>query len=237
MVSTRSSMVEAFAPVLARRVQLVIVRLLRRSVRMVSRWIVVGGLCAVLGVSACGQRSSSGASGASAVTGVASVATTAVTGSGTVTSSKARPAATGTIRSLGGATPAEQTYPGITPSRGAPQTVFVVRLTSRTRLGARGVLGASYRVGAFGPPKQGCDRVATSIIDRGAAGQRLTVVLRPGPAGWCRGEWRGAVYLEQGPSCAGGPGSAQTRRCPEFASRLVEVGRFGWRVSVTSTVP
>ncbi len=194
---------------------------------MVSRAIAVGGLCAVLGLSACGHQASSETAGASAVTGSsASVVPTTVMGTGTVTSLNRR---TITTRTRGG-TRGVQTAPQIAPAQGGPRSLFLVRLTSRTRLGAHGILTAVYRVIATGPPKPVCDRGATSTIDHGAAGRRLTVVLRPGPGGWCRGDWRGLVFLQTGPSCRSGR-TASGPRCPAFASRLIKVGRFRWRVS------
>lgn len=220
---------------LASRVRVVMIRPLRRSLRMVSRWIAVGGLCVVLGLSACGRQVSSGASGASAVSGRSGVVTAATTVTATVTTSDPQTMTTGTVRALGGALAGVQTDPRITPPRGGPRTVFLVRLTSRTRLGAHGALSAVYRVDAAGPLKSGCDRGATSTIARGAAGHRVTVVLGPGPRGWCPGDWRGLVFLQQGPRCSGGS-TASGPRCPEFASRQIEVGRFRWQVSASTTV-
>jgi hypothetical protein len=202
----------------------------RRSLPVVSRWIAVGGLCAALGLSACGQGSSSGTSGASAVTSPAGASTIAVTGSAPVQTGDPRPTPPGGAGSIAGGSPAGPTRPEIRPQRGFPSTVFIVRLTSRVRLGASGFVGSEYRLSSTGPSAPACDREATSTIVRGTADQRLRVVLRPGPMGWCRGYWRGVVLLERGPACTKGPGGVQSRRCPEFASQLIEVGRFTWRV-------
>jgi hypothetical protein len=192
---------------------------------MVSRSIAVCGLCVTLVLSACGQASS-GTNAADVV--AASPSATVAPGTGTL-SGTPQTVPTGTLRSPGGATPAEQTHPQITPKRGGPRTVFVVRLTSRQRLSAQGAVAAMYRLGATAPPKRGCDREVISTIDRGAVGQRLRVVLRPGRLAWCRGDWRGVVYLLRGPRCAQGSAASRSR-CPEFASQLIEVGRLRWQV-------
>jgi hypothetical protein len=191
---------------------------------MMRHWSALGALCAVLVLSACGRSSSA----ASVVTSSTGAGATSAAGTGTAKPSDPQTTTTGSVRALPGGTPAEQTQPQITPRRGGPRTVFTVRLTSRAGLGAHGPLAGEYRVRSVGPPKPGCDREATSTIRRGAPGRRLTVVLRPGPGGWCRGDWLGVVLLERGPSCPGGP--AAKPRCPEFASQLLEVGRFRWRI-------
>ena len=207
--------------VLPRR-RVVTVRSVQRSADVVSRGIAVGGLCCLLGLSACGVRSSSRASD---VTTTSAAVSTAGTGTaGTVTASSVASTATGTSPAPGAAS-AEQTQPTITPSLGRPHTTFAVRLTARTRLGAHGVVNTVYRVAATGPTEPGCEREAAATINRGKAGQRLQVVFRPGSAGSCPGEWHGVVLLEQGPNCVKG------RPCPEFASRVVEVGQLAWRVS------
>lgn len=208
--------------------RLVIVRPPRRSLDVVSRWIVLGGLCAASALSGCASQARRVTTSADAVTRASTVITTAGTATAAA-SGVPQTTSTGKIRSGGSGTEGEQTDPRIAPRSGGPRTVFIVRLWSRTRLGAHGVLDAVYRIRATGPSTAGCDPGATSTLDRGASGQRLTVVLRPGPTGWCRGDWRGLVLLETGPSCAGGSGAAKAP-CPEFASRLAEVGRFGWRV-------
>jgi hypothetical protein len=213
----------------------VIVGLLRRSVGVVSRWIGRIALCGLVGLAGCGQRSSAGVGGAdtaATASAASTIAETSTTGTvtGTVTSTGMGTTTTGTVGSGGGIRPAQQTDPVITPIRGGPQTVFVVHLTSRTRLGVHGVVSAVYRVTARGPVKQRCEREATWMVDRGAVGQRLAGVWHPEAAGWCIGTWRGQVLLEVGPHCARGPTTSQARACPEFASRLIEVGRFEWRV-------
>ena len=205
-----------------------------------SRWMGLVALCGVVWLAGCGQRSSAGASGAGTVTAVSGASTTALTATtgtviGTVTSNRVGSTTTGTVGPGGRVTPAQQTEPAITPTRGGRQTVFVVHLTSRTRLGAHGIVSAVYRVSATGPAKQGCDREATSMLDHGVAGQHLAVMWRPALPGWCPGVWRGMVLLALGPNCPGGPGHGQKPVCPKFASRLTEVGRFEWRVSMTAT--
>lgn len=202
--------------------------------RVVSRWIALGGLCCLLGLSACGLRSTSEAGDASAVTTPSPAASTAITGTagtaGTVTASNVGSTVTGTTP-VSSAASAEQTDPTITPSLGGPHTTFGVRLTARTRLGAPGVVSAVYHIAATGPTQPACQRETAAPINHGEPGQRLQAVLRPAAAGWCAGEWQGAILLEQGPNCVKG------RLCPKFASRLIEVGRLVWRVSPTSTVP
>lgn len=207
----------------------VIVGSLRRSMAVVSRWIAVGGLCAVLVLSACGRQSNAGTSGASAATGTSTVIAAAFT---TIGASSSNPSTTGTgkVGPSGWGTAGQPTDPRITPRRGGPRTVFTVKVTSRTRLGSQGAFTAMYRIEGTGPPRTGCDRALGVTVHHGGPGQRLTVLLRPGPAGWCQGDWRGTVLLETGPNCGQGSGAARTQPCPQFASRLIEAGRFEWHV-------
>lgn len=198
----------------------------RRSLRIVSRSIAVFGLCVTLGLAACGQQAASTTTAADVA--AAGQGSTVVPSAGNL-SATPRSAPTGTVRSPGGANPAEQTHPQITPKRGGPRTVFVVHLTSRLRLSPHGVVQAMYRLGATTPPKRGCDREVMSTIHRGAVDERLRVVLRPGRLAWCRGDWSGVVYLLRGPRCAQGS-AAPNSRCPKFASQLIEVGRLRWQV-------
>ena len=150
--------------------------------RVVSRWIALGGLCCLLGLSACGLRSTSEAGDASAVTTPSPAASTAITGTagtaGTVTASNVGSTATGTTP-VSSAASAEQTDPTITPSLGGPHTTFGVRLTARTRLGAPGVVSAVYHIAATGPTEPACQRETAAPINHGEPGQRLQAVLRP----------------------------------------------------------
>lgn len=189
----------------------------------------VGVLCAALVLSACGRQANAETSTTGGARGASTVIATAFTGTGVV-SSQPRTTGTGKVGASGRGIAGQPTNPQITPRQGGPRTVFTVKLTSRTRLGAQGVFAAMYRVEGAGPSRTGCDRAVGVTIGRGSAGRRLAAVLRPRPPGWCRGDWRGSVLLETGPNCARGSGAAKTRVCPEFASRLVEVGRFAWRV-------
>lgn len=199
----------------------VIVLSFGRSVCVMRRWIAVGGVCALLGLSACGQAGSAATSSGAGGQPVVAVRTTAVSD----------PQATypgGVV--IGGSSSALSVRPEVIPRAAGPQARFSVRLTARVQLGVRGVLRTEYRVSAVGRSAPGCVGGAAMTIDHGAAGARLAAVFAPGRAGWCRGEYRGVVSLESGPNCSTGSRGAQSRSCPRFASRLVEVGRFAWQV-------
>ena len=116
------------------------------------------------------------------------------------------------------------------PAVGAGRTVFVVRLTDHAQLGNHGAVQTEYRVVGTGPAGPDCGRTAAVRITHGAVGQRLRVVLRPSGPAWCRGKWRGEVVLERRPSCQSSTGSGLPTRCPEFASHILEAGRFVWQV-------
>lgn len=181
--------------------------------------------CAGLGASGCGQRSSAARAPSAGIT--------AVSGNGSVQSAGSLPADPGSVRSLIQGTSAQMTRPTITPRQGGPSTVFVLRLTSRSRLGVRGVLNTEYRVSSAGPSAPGCVGAVARTIHRGEPGQRLRIVLGPAAVGWCRGKYRGMIDLLEGPYCRHGAGGAKgilSRPCPVFAIRLLEVGQFRWRV-------
>ena len=163
----------------------------------------------VLGLSACGREAGPGTSRASGTPSPSIVITTAGIATGAVSSGSLMTSA-GNVRAW--STAGEQTNPQITPRQGGPDTVFVVHLTSRTRLGAHGVLDAVYGISATGPSSAECGREATSTIDHGAAGERLTVVLRPGPSGGCRGD--GAVWSCSKRGQRAGEASKQPIRVP-----------------------
>ena len=145
--------------------------------------------------------------------------------------------------SVGGTTPgsttprSERTRPTVSPSHGGLHSAFVLVLRSRHDLGAHGVRSSDYRVtvrlDSARPSGATCVSRQTHLLRRGAAGQRLRVVLRAGRRGWCRGKYQGAVVFESGPNCPR-PGGATTSGpitpCPEFASRRIPAGRFAYWV-------
>lgn len=185
------------------------------------RSITAGSVCVMIGFSGCGQ-SSSGAATTRAGGRAVSV--------GTANGSDPRATVPGGAGSPATGLSAGGTRPEAEPGRGGRQTTFVVRLTVRAQLGARGVLSAEYRVSAAGPSAPGCVAMAARTLNHGRVGERVTVAFAPPQVGWCAGAYRGVIYLERGPHCTKRPGSAQSPVCPEFASQLVEVGRFGWQV-------
>jgi len=205
---------------------LVTLRLLGRSLCMVRSWIGLGCLGIALGLSACGQQSSPGTTGST----LSTARSQAVSVGSAASNGDVQPSYPGGVVSVAGRSLAWATHPEVRPGEGGPRTTFVVRLTSRALLGVHGVFEAAYRVGAAGPSAPACDAAAESTITRGAVGQRLRVAFSPGRIGWCVGQYRGVVYLQRGPHCTQGPVGTQSRTCPEFASQLLEVGRFSWQV-------
>ena len=123
--------------------------------------------------------------------------------------------------------PAEQVGPVVAPARGTPSTVFTVGLVVRANLGVHGGLTTRYgiRLGfrSGGPLAAGCGEGAPLAVDQGRIGMPVSLALRPGTGGWCRGSYRGAVLLESAPSC---PGTATCRP----ANGGVTVGRFVFTV-------
>lgn len=190
-----------------------------RSVSIVSRWIPVLGLCAAVGLSACGHAADSRPTASATVT-------TPSQGSGTSTQ-YTPPAATPSGASIPTAPGQEQTHPRIIPRRGGGLTVFTLELTSRAQLGLHGVLSISYQVEIAGPRALECAVANPPGIRRGSVGERIRLLLRPGPAGWCPGGYSATVMIERGPHCRG------SQRCPEIRSERLAVGRVAWRVAKT----
>ena len=117
------------------------------------------------------------------------------------------------------------TDPSVRPGTGGPHTTYVLHLTARQDVGARGAVSSVYAVRVVLPSRPGCGRVAT--ITSARAGEPVRVRLRPaGGAGWCRGRYRGRVLLVRGPRCPRPSPAA----CPRFASTIRAAGRFAFRV-------
>jgi hypothetical protein len=118
--------------------------------------------------------------------------------------------------------------PTVSPARGTPSTLFAVGLVARADLGPHQGLTTRYRIRLDGrsgaAPAAGCGAAAAAMVDQGRRGARLTLGLRPGAGGWCRGDYRGTVLLESAPTCRG------PRACPP-ANQSVAVGRFTFQVA------
>jgi hypothetical protein len=196
---------------------------LERSPSIVTRWISLLGLCAALGLSGCGQATSSSGANSASATG-----DTAPSGDSATNITQTEPSQTMPPEQTSRAgLPQEQTHPTIAPRRGGGLTVFTLQLTSRAQLGTHGVLMITYDVEIAGPRAAECAVKSPPSIQRGSIGERIRVVLRPGPAGWCPGEYRAAVMLERGPHCQ------RSQRFPAFRSERIEAGRVAWHVSKT----
>lgn len=117
------------------------------------------------------------------------------------------------------------TDPSMHPRTGGRHTTYVLHLTARQDLGVRGAVASVYavRVDIAGRPE--CGR--TARITSARTGDPVSVRLRPAAgAGWCRGRYRGRVFLVRGPQC---PRSSPLA-CPRFASTITAAGRFAFRV-------
>ncbi len=115
----------------------------------------------------------------------------------------------------------------VAPARGTPSTVFTVGLVVRANLGVHGGVTTRYGIRldarSGGPLAAGCGEGAPPAVDQGGVGTRVSLTLRPGKGGWCRGGYRGAVLLESTPSCPGNGACAP-------ANGGVTVGRFAFTV-------
>jgi hypothetical protein len=119
---------------------------------------------------------------------------------------------------------AEQTDPAVTPASGTTTSVFTLHLTAREPAGPSGAVRHTYLILMRGPHPR-CSVFTQLTMAR--KGTRVGVALRPPiELGWCRGAFRGEVVLQASPNCVpASPGSA-TVHCPQFASRLADVGHF-----------
>jgi len=118
------------------------------------------------------------------------------------------------------------TDPSVAPRTGGRHTTYVLHLTARQDVGARGALSSRYAVRVTIPSRPGCGRVA--MIETARAGEAVSVHLRPpGGAGWCRGRYRGRVLFVRGPNCP----RTSPAACPRLASTIRDAGRFAFRVT------
>ncbi len=191
-----------------------------------SRLISTVALSAALGLSACGQASTTHSSSPGASTdpsaGVRSSA------SGATSTPNGRSVGRGTRSgpsyvSVG----VQATQPTISPPVGGPLTVFTLKLTSHAQLGSRSVAMTTYDIAIVGPRVAACGTGTAARIDHGTIGERISVRLRSGSAGWCAGRYRATVFLQQGPQCR------RSQRCPEFRTSRSEVGSVTWTVAKT----
>ena len=120
-----------------------------------------------------------------------------------------------------------QVQPTVAPARGTPTTAFTVGLVARANLGPHQGLTTRYRIRldgrSGGPLTSGCGAGVAPTVDQGQSGAQLSLTLRPGTGGWCRGDYHGSVLLESAPPCPG------TRACPP-PNQSVAVGRFAFQV-------
>ena len=88
----------------------------------------------------------------------------------------------------------------VSPQIGTRQTTFVIRFTSRVRLGRHRGFALQYILDAFERNRRrtvGCEAGFDDFIQRGSRGQHLA--FRESPAsetiGWCLGRYRGRISL------------------------------------------
>lgn len=119
---------------------------------------------------------------------------------------------------------AEQTDPAVTPASGTTTSVFTLHLTAREHAGPGGAVRHAYLILMRGPHPRCSVFTQLTIARKGA---RVALPLRPPiELGWCRGAFRGEVLVQASPNCGPpSPGTA-TVRCPQFVTRLADVGHF-----------
>jgi hypothetical protein len=113
----------------------------------------------------------------------------------------------------------------VTPARGGPWTVFVVRFRAPDRTGVDGAVRRSdvVRVSAsMGDTSGGCSKGIAVALPPASEGSLVNARLRSGtrPSAWCPGVYDGAITEYERPVCR--PGHA----CPTYDRLLRTFGRF-----------
>jgi hypothetical protein len=153
-------------------------------------------------------------------------------------SSVPRPPATGESAVLGEAALANkryppapataQTHPLTSPARGTSTTTFTVALTARRTLGVSGTGRYGYELLLAGPRPR-CTEF-TEVTHAARAARVQVRLVAPLVTGWCLGDFRGTVLLDEEPYCPPPPAGGPIHACRLFATRLLDVGHFSFVV-------
>ncbi len=121
----------------------------------------------------------------------------------------------------------------VTPSAGGRHDRFTVAITTGHATGVFGKTRRAYLAEAHAArPASGCVNNRDRVFAERRAGARGRAVLDPargegGPAGWCRGPFRGTVTYSEAFAC---PPMGTCRPPRGFPPRKVVVARFSFRV-------
>jgi hypothetical protein len=123
--------------------------------------------------------------------------------------------------------------PAVAPSVAAKHDRVTVAITIPRAAGVFGRTRRAYVAEAHAVhPRSGCVNNRDRVFPDGRAGARVRARLDPargegGPAGWCRGLFRGTVTFVEGFAC---PPAGTCRPPPGFPTRSRVVARFVFRV-------
>lgn len=121
----------------------------------------------------------------------------------------------------------------VVPTTGGKHMRFIVRFTSHRATGVFGKARRSYKVEAHAVrPAVACVNNRDRVLPGRPAGTRMRATLDPargegGPAGWCRGTFRGTVTYSEGYAC---PPKGRCRPPKGFLGRTRVFARFSFRV-------
>jgi hypothetical protein len=123
----------------------------------------------------------------------------------------------------------------VTPATGTPSSTFTVVFRAPAASGRSGSFGMlrRYELSASGPAgASGCVDSLSLAPTATRAGQWLHVKLRPAArrAGWCPGEWSGAVNEVALPACGPVVARAGSVLCPQYIELVDRIGRFAFSV-------
>lgn len=114
----------------------------------------------------------------------------------------------------------------VSPSAGAPTTVFELRFTAPSGARVSSGSGRSFELGVSGPQKAGCLAARSVAVPTAAPGVAVDIALDPAKLGgrWCAGSFTVRVDEVQRPVCLPG------MMCPQFLRVIRTVGRTSFRV-------
>ena len=121
----------------------------------------------------------------------------------------------------------------VSPTTGSKHVRFTVRFTSHRATGVFGKTRSSYIVEAHAVrPAVACVNNRDWFSPARPAGTRMRATLDPvrgdgGPAGWCRGAFRGTVTYSESFAC---PPTGPCRPPKGFSTRTRLIARFAFRV-------